>query len=174
VIWLAPDKIAIFVQRLWWPETFIEIRTASPDAPHRLSEPIERYEIPNFKRGTVFLDIERRTWFMYYNILDRFWRLKLAPAGAVDTTLPTAPKKLSATVIAHDQVQLSWEAPNDPETGGVLYRIYRDGVLISSTKELEFIDPWLSELTCCRYAVTAVNFHGVERSAVQTAISTGR
>jgi hypothetical protein len=172
VIWLAPDKIAIFVQRLSWPETFIEVRTASPSSPHALSEPIERYEIPNLKRGTVFLDIERRTWFIYYNAFDRIWRLKLAPAGPIDMTPPTRPTNLSATAIAHDQVQLSWEAANDPDTGVVLYRIYRDGVLISSTKDLAFTDSWLSELTHYRYAVSAVNLHGAEGSAVQRSIST--
>jgi hypothetical protein len=172
VIWLAPDKIALFVQRLWQPDTFVEVRTASPNAPYLLSEPVERYNIHKLKRGTVFLDSERRTWFMYYNTFDRFWKLKLAPAGDRDSTPPTAPTNLSATAATHDRVQLSWEAANDRETGIVLYNVYRDDLQVGSTKYLTFTDVARAELTHYRYAVSAVNFHGVEGPAAPIAVTT--
>ena len=59
VIWPAPNEIALFIQRLGWPNTFFEVRTASPSKPHQLSAPVETYNITNLKRGTVFLDSDR-------------------------------------------------------------------------------------------------------------------
>jgi hypothetical protein len=171
VIWLAHDKIALFVQRLWTPDTVVEVRTASPHAPHQLSDPIERYDIPNLAHGAVFLDAERRTWFMYYNTFDRFWRVKLAPAGKPDPTPPTAPRKLSAKLRSHDKVQLSWESASDPDTGVVLYRIYRDDIQVGRTKDLTFTDGSLAEFARYRYAVAAVNFHGVEGPRAESAVT---
>jgi hypothetical protein len=162
ITWLAPDRIALFIQRLWWPDTFIEVRTASPDAPHRLSEPVVRYDIPNLKHGTVFLDTDRRTWFMIYNKFDRFWRLKLAPAGEPDHTPPTPPAGLQAQALAYDRVRLIWEPASDPDTGVVSYRIYRDGVEVGSTIDLSFTETGLSELSPYTYEISAVNFHGYE------------
>jgi hypothetical protein len=172
VIWLSPEKIALFIQRLWWPNTFIEVRTASPKTPHKLSKPVVRYDIPNLKRGTVFLDTERRTWFMYYNDFDRFWDLKLAPAGELDITPPTAPGNLQARAISHDQVELCWEPATDPDTGVVIYQIYRNGAKVGSTKARTFVDTGLSGMNAYSYGVTAVNFHGKEGPAVLTRIKT--
>jgi hypothetical protein len=160
--WLAPDRIALFIQRLWWPDTFLEVRTASPDAPHRLSDPVVRYDIPNLKHGTVFLDSDRRTWFMIYNNFDRFWRLKLAPAGEPDTTPPNKPANLQAQALEYDAIQLSWEPAEDPETGVVHYKIYRDEIEIGSTTGRSFTETDLLELSQYTYEVSAVNFHGYE------------
>ena len=162
IIWLSPDRIALFIQRLWWPDTFIEVRTASPDAPHRLSEPVARYDIPDLKRGAVFLDAERRTWFMIYNDFDRFWDLKLAPAGEPDTTPPTIPADLQASALSHTEIELTWQAASDSETGVVSYNVYRDGELLGSTNDWAFIDTGLVELSEYPYEVSAVNFHGFE------------
>jgi hypothetical protein len=162
IIWLSPDKLAFFIQRLWWPDSFVEIRTASPDAPHQLSEPVERYDIPDLKRAVVLLDNEKRTWFMYYNIFDRYWRLMLAPVGEPDLTPPTAPGKLTAAYTATRHSYLSWQPARDPDTGIVIYRIYRDGELIGATKELNFTDESQTGGDFSSYQVTAVNFHGTE------------
>jgi hypothetical protein len=164
ITWLSPDRIALFIQRLWWPDTFLEVRTASPDAPHRLSEPVVRYDIPNLKHGTVFLDTDRRTWFMIYNEFDRFWRLKLAPAGEPDRTPPTIPANLRGEVTGHDSVQLNWDPASDPDSGVVLYRVYRDGVEVGSTKDRSFEEVGLGEQSSYVYEVSAVNFHGYEGS----------
>jgi Concanavalin A-like lectin/glucanases superfamily len=162
VIWLTPDQIALFIQRLWWPDTFVEVRMASPEAPYRLSEPVVRYDIPNLRRGTVYLDTERRTWFMIYNDFDRFWDLKLAPAGNLDTTPPMQPANPNARPLDHSSVELSWRAAADPDTGVVIYHIYQDNARIGSTKDLSFVASGLTELTSYAYEVSAVNFHGVE------------
>jgi len=175
---LGPDKIALFVQKLWWPDTFVEIHTAAPDAPHQLSEPVERYHIPDLKFGTVFLDSERKTWFMYYATFDRFLKLKLAPAGERDITPPAMPTNVSAVASVHDKVELSWNPANDPDTGVVQYKIYRNNRPVGSTNNHTFTDSGLAELTRYVYDIAAVNFHGLEGPAAQrivtTAADTGR
>jgi hypothetical protein len=119
-----------------------------------------RYPISSV--GVVFLDKERRTWFMYYNDFSRYWYVKLAPLGEPDKSPPTAPENLVATIQNHAQVLLSWGPAVDLETGVVEYRVYRDGTHIGSTKYLEWLDQDLEELTEYAYQVIAVNFHAAE------------
>jgi hypothetical protein len=45
-----------------------------------------------------------------------------------DTTAPTAPANLTATAASSSEIDLSWSASTDPDSGGVYgYAIYRDG-----------------------------------------------
>jgi len=172
VIRLAPDKIVLFVQKNWWPDTFVEAHTASPQAPRQLSEPVERYNIPELRSGTVFLDLERQTWFMYYATFDRFLKLKLAAAGERDKTPPTMPQDVSAVTSVHDEVELSWTPANDPDTGVVQYKIYRNGRPVGSSKSHRFTDSGLAERKRYVYAIAAVNFHGIEGPAAQRPVTT--
>jgi hypothetical protein len=172
VILLDEETLLFFNQRLWWPDTFVEVRVASPETPYHLSEPVTRYELPSLKRGVVFLDKERRTWFLYYNDFGRFWQVKLAPFGPPDNTPPTAPANLTARATAHDRVELAWQPASDPDTGVVAYRIYRDDFLLGSTKDQSWWDTGLDELKQYRYRVTAVNFHGVEGPEAEMALTT--
>jgi hypothetical protein len=172
VIELDEETLLFFNQRLWWPDTFVEVRVASPETPYHLSDAVTRYDIPNLKRGVVFLDKERRTWFLYYNDFSRFWHVKLAPFGPPDDTPPTAPASLWAQAAAHDRIDLAWEPAVDPDTGVVEYRVYRNGHLLGSTKETTWPDTGLSELVQYRYKVTAVNFHGLEGPAAEITVTT--
>ena len=172
IIQLDDDTLVFFNQRLWWPDTYVEVRAASPQTPYHLSEPVERYDIPNLKRGVVFLDKERRTWFMYYNDFSHYWYVKLAPYGPVDESPPTTPSNLVGSAISHDQVSLEWDPAHDPETGVVEYRVYRDGQLVGNTKDLEWVDRDLDGSTGYVYSVTAVNFHGKESSAKSIEVNT--
>jgi hypothetical protein len=172
VIWLAPDKIALFIQRLSWPDKFIEVRTASPDAPQRLGEPIVRYDIPNLNRGMVFLDRARKTWFLYYNDFDKFWDVKLAAFGAQDASPPTEPGHIQVQLVDYDEVTLSWEASADSNTGIIEYLVYRDGAKVGRTKATNYTDRPPAELTYYDYEVSAVNFHGFEGPRGKLAVST--
>lgn len=172
VITLDEETLVFFIQRLWWPETFVEVRVASPQTPYSLSEPLVRYDIPDLKRGVVFLDKERRTWFLYYNDFSRFWHVKLAPFGPVDATPPAAPAALVGSAPAHDHIELAWDAATDTDTGIVEYRVYRDGVFLDRTRDTLWTDGDLAELTAYTYEVTAVNFHGVESRAATTEVTT--
>jgi hypothetical protein len=172
IIQLDDDTLVFFNQRLWWPDTFVEVRIASPETPYHLSEPVARYDIPNLKRGVIYLDKERRTWFMYYNDFSRYWHVKLAPFGAPDKTPPTSPSKLSSKGLAHDSVQLFWKPASDEDTGVVEYRIYRDGKLVGKTKDLEWIDFEVEGDRNYYYGVSAVNYHGTEGKPASVKVTT--
>jgi hypothetical protein len=170
VIALDEETLVLFSQRLWWPDTFVEARAASPATPYRLSEPLARYDIPNLKRGVVFLDRERRTWFLYYNDFSRFWYVKLAPFGASDTTPPSTPAVTGRATA--DGVHLHWRPANEPDTGVAEYRIYRDGRYQASTRELSWHDEQVRPGASYRYRVTAVNFHGTESPPGEVVVTT--
>lgn len=138
-------------------KTWMDVRTTTLDALDQASAPVTY----GFGRAVVMLDSARRTWFMYYGM----WGgtgLRLAPAGAADATAPGAPPNLSAAAAGHDRIDLAWNAASDPDTGVLMYNIYRGGVKVGSTRELSFSDTGLSELTGYGYEVRAVNLHGTE------------
>lgn len=79
-----------------------------------------------------------------------------------DDTPPTPPGDLTATAVSPTQIDLSWSAAEDPESGVAEYRVYRDGTLAGSTTETSFADVGLQPETTYRYQVTAVNGEGLE------------
>ncbi len=160
--WLGEEKIVFFIQRQWWPDAYLEVRTAHPANPRKMSDPVVCYHIPNLQRGTAFLDQERNTWFLMYTDFSRFWKLKLAPAGDPDQTPPSSPADLVIVPVDHTSLQLSWKPAEDTDSGIAAYRIYRDGRFIGQTISLEFKDSALAERTEYQYEVKAVNFHGYE------------
>jgi hypothetical protein len=162
ITWISPDRIALFIQRLWWPDSFVEIRLASPDAPHLLSEPVERYDIPDLKRAVVHLDHEKKTWFMYYNLFDPVWRLMLAPAGEPDRTPPSAPAKVLVCIHSDGKASLLWLKASDADTGIAVYNVYQNGSLIGSTRSLYFPLPDYNGEDPQSFSVSAVNLHGTE------------
>jgi hypothetical protein len=148
IIQLDDETLVLFNQRLVVARHLCRSSGGiSSVHPTILSEPsIARYDIPNLKRGRRYFWIKSVvTWFMYYNDFSRYWHVKLAPYGPVDESPPTTPSNLGTFALAHDSVQLSWDAAEDAETGVVEYRIYRDGQLVGKSKELKWID-----LVTCR------------------------
>ena len=89
-----------------------------------------------------------------------------------DDTPPTAPSGLSAQAVAHDQVDLSWTAASDPESGVASYNIYRDGAIVGSSTTTAFSDTGLTGATQYSYQVTAVNGDGLEGPPTATAVVT--
>ncbi|MBI2049711.1 fibronectin type III domain-containing protein [Candidatus Roizmanbacteria bacterium] len=86
-----------------------------------------------------------------------------------DTTAPTAPSGLNA--IANGQnIDLSWIASSDPESGVASYRIYRDTVsggaktLLAEIPGTQLIDSSGAPSTTYFYEVSAVNGSGLESS----------
>jgi hypothetical protein len=171
VITTDDGALLLFAQRNGWPDTFVEARLASPATPYRTGEPLTRYDIPDLQRGIVFLDQERRTWFMYYSDFGRFWHLKLAPYGEPDATPPSTPQ-VSPQSASDSSVSLSWQEATDMEIGVVEYRIYRDGRFLGSTRDTTWRDEQLRPGSSYRYAVSAVNFHGVESPAGEVVVRT--
>jgi hypothetical protein len=165
---LAPDTYALFLVRNN-PAPYMEVRTFAPQTPHLLSQPAATYNFANFWSASVTLDKARRTWLMYTldsSASDDYFEwhinLKLAPFGPRDTSPPSAPPALAAEAGAPAGVALSWGAAEDADTGIVSYIIYRDGVKIGSTFDLQFQDSSPGASATAAYEVAAVNLHGVE------------
>lgn len=92
---------------------------------------------------------------------------------APDTTPPTTPGGLAATVV-EDHVDLSWQAASDPDTGIQQYRIYRNSVPVGTVSQTTWHDGGAPENQACTYEVSAVNGYGIEGGrSIPVEISTG-
>ena len=60
-----------------------------------------------------------------------------------DTTAPTVPSNLSATPVSTSQINLSWTASTDA-TGVAGYRVYRNGIQITTTAGTSYSNTGLS------------------------------
>jgi hypothetical protein len=169
---IGPNTYALFLNNI--AERRTEVRTVSLSTPNQLSGPIETYRFDRVTEATVFLDEEAKTWFMYYRFWDDYG-VKLAPAGERDTTPPTAPGSVTATPVSDRRVDLSWSPATDPDTGIVVYKVFRDGDHIATVKGWSYSDTGLVEQTAYRYRVSAVNYHGTEgpQSKLVTATTLG-
>jgi hypothetical protein len=161
---LADGRLVLFIQRGWHPHVRAEVRTAHPERPYRLSPPIESYDGPLWSEGTkfftVYLDVARKTWFLYRLNWNREFVLHLAPYLERDRTPPTAPTGVRVT-LENDGVRICWDPAEDPDTGVVTYRLYRDSVRIGATFENCLTDAGRA-VVADGYRVAAVNLHGVE------------
>jgi hypothetical protein len=163
VSWIAEDTIVVFVQRGWHPNISVEVRTANPRSPHRLSRPIQVYDgtlwSEKTKFVTGFLDTDRRTWFLYRSTWEGTIVLHFAPFGEPDDSPPSAPTDVTA---AEDSagITLTWSAAEDLDTGVASYRIYRDGVFVTKVTGTSYTDSAAAQLSECIYEVSAENLHG--------------
>lgn len=82
--------------------------------------------------------------------------------GPADTTPPTAPGTPVAALVGAHEVQLSWAAASDAESGVAGYRIHRDGVAIADTDVAIFADRLLLDGASYGYEVSALNGAGLE------------
>jgi chitodextrinase len=138
----------------------MDVRTTTSSALTELSAPVATYSgLPGFGR-VVYLDSARKTWFMLYNSWTHIGLMTAPLDGVTDSSPPTAPSGASATPVRHDTVDLSWGPASDPDTGVLEYRVYREGVLVATTRGLAHRDTGLAELTAYTYEVRAVNLHG--------------
>ena len=80
----------------------------------------------------------------------------------VDETPPTPPIGLLAQAVNESQINLTWYASSDPESGIREYKIFRDGIQIVSTSNTSYSDRGLSESTTYIYTVIAVNGVGLK------------
>ncbi len=74
--------------------------------------------------------------------------------SAPDTTAPSAPTGLVATVQSSYQISLSWKASTD-NVGVAGYRIYRNNVQIGSSTAASYLDSGLAPSTSYTYNVAA-------------------
>jgi fibronectin type 3 domain-containing protein len=89
-----------------------------------------------------------------------------------DDTPPPAPADLAATAAGPDQIDLTWTAAVDPESGVDSYNVYRDGALAGSSATTSFSDTGLDPNTAYAYEVSAVNGEGLEGAKSDPAAAT--
>jgi len=90
-------------------------------------------------------------------------------ATTQDTTPPTTPTGLTGTVLSSSSVKLSWNASTD-NVGVAGYKVFRNGVLITSINALTYQNTGLSAGTTYSYKVAAYDAAG-NTSAQSAAIS---
>ena len=87
-----------------------------------------------------------------------------------DDTPPTTPQGLNDTVQSESQIDITWQAASDTESGISKYNIYRDGSYVGQSTTTSFSDTGLNEGTTYNYEVSAINGAGLE-SAKSTSVS---
>lgn len=72
-----------------------------------------------------------------------------------DITPPSLPSILSAVANSSTQATISWKTAidNNEVTG---YNVYRVGIIISNTTDLNYVDSGLTSLTTCSYTIQAM------------------
>jgi chitin-binding protein len=87
-----------------------------------------------------------------------------APASATtaDASGPTAPSDVTAEAVSQTQINLTWSASEDPETGIDRYIVYRDDAMIGSVPGTSFADTGLQQNTTYTYSISAVNGEEIE------------
>jgi chitodextrinase len=97
-----------------------------------------------------------------------------APASAttLDGSGPTAPTNVAAEAVSQTQVNLTWDASDDPESGVDRYIVYRDNVLVGSVTVTSFADTGLAQSTTYVYSVSAVNGEDIEGERSETVSAT--
>jgi len=97
-VWVAPNKIALFINR-GLSSRDIYVSTASSSFPEVLDAVIEVYDFPDFRHATTFFDEESNIWLMYYlNSAGDAIKMKRVVLD-VTSTAPVAPTGLRTTVI---------------------------------------------------------------------------
>lgn len=87
-----------------------------------------------------------------------------APAQATtqDGSGPTAPTNVAAETVSQTQINLTWTASEDPESGVDRYIVYRDNAMIGSVTDTSFADSGLEQNTTYVYSISAVNGEEIE------------
>jgi|GEM_PF-6071091 len=83
-------------------------------------------------------------------------------SGPPDTTQPSIPQNLTAQAVSESQIDLSWDASSDPESGVSYYKIYRAGSQIDTSVSTSYSNIGLNGGTTYSYEVSAVNGQGLE------------
>jgi len=106
-------------------------------------------------------EAEKGVWFPWYGLKVDMGAYEYVPEEP-DSTLPSTPTNIQAPVISSSQIDLTWDASADTESGINHYNIYRDGSKIGQSTIPSFTDTGLSPDTTYSYEISAVNGAGLE------------
>ncbi len=95
--------------------------------------------------------------------------LEWSSGGTADTTAPSVPNGLTATVVSSSRIDLSWSASSD-NVGVAGYRVYRGGTLLGSVPTTAYSSTGLVPATLYSYTVQAYDAAG-NASAQSSAVS---
>ncbi len=97
--------------------------------------------------------------------------VKISMGTTADTTAPTAPTNLKATLSTSTSAALSWTASTD-NRGVAGYRVYRDGTHIRTTTGTTASDSGLSAGRTYRYSVSAYDAAGNVSASAAVSLTT--
>ena len=112
--------------------------------------------------GSVIIDVDGLRLDAHFVdhagvVRDTFTVVKTEAAPIADATPPSAPTALAATPVGSRQIDLTWAAAADGESGIARYLVYRDGMLVGASTATSFQDRGIRPDTAYTYAVAAVN-----------------
>ena len=110
--------------------------------------------------GTLYKCTSPNTWTAFYTPYT--YPHPLRSSGALpppDTTPPSVPAGPTATTISSSQINLSWTASTD-NVGVAGYRVYRNGVQITTVTNTTYQDTGLSPSTTYSYIIVAYDGAG--------------
>lgn len=79
---LNSDTYALILNNVREKRT--EVRLASPQAPHLVSNPVAVYQFDEVQQAVLLLDEEEQIWFMYYRTHENSYGVKTAPMDGMD------------------------------------------------------------------------------------------
>jgi chitin-binding protein len=100
----------------------------------------------------------------FYNVID----VNVVGEGVADTTPPSIPVELIADDVTTMSASLDWADSTD-DSGVVRYEVYRNGTLVGTTSQSEFIDTNLAPSASYEYSIVALDPSG-NASAVSSAL----
>jgi len=95
-------------------------------------------------------------------VKDKLGRIAGYSVAVPDTTPPSKPGCLSTIPLSASDVDLSWAAASDPDSGISYYNVYRDGVVVGTPGSTNFTDSGLTAGFTYTYRVSAVNGSSLE------------
>jgi fibronectin type 3 domain-containing protein len=83
-------------------------------------------------------------------------------SSGLDSSPPSTPTGLAGTIASGNQIDLSWNASADPQSGVQHYNVYRNSVLLGTSVTTSFNDSTFAVGPAVTYRVSAVNNDDIE------------
>lgn len=163
----------------WWQQNGVEVDTRfsggfgiydapEPWGPWTTVFYTESWDVGPGETGsfpTKWMSDDGKTMYLLFSGDDAFSVRKATLTVATfwdDATAPSVPTDLTAIAFSNSQINLSWEASTDPESGVARYNIYRNSIKAGTAAGTNYSDVDLSDGTTYIYQIAAVNGANLE------------